>query len=79
MKIRKLQLLLVFLFGLTLKSMGAPDPPKPNAIPPPVGAPVPLDSGISLLMASGVLLGIYFLLKKRNATPDLRVAERDPN
>lgn len=67
MKIRKLQLLLLLLFGLIFKSMGAPDPPQPRSIPPPVGAPVPLDSEIWILLVSGVLLGIFFLVKKRKA------------
>lgn len=68
MKIRKLQLLLILLLGVTLKSAAAPQLPEPQSIPPPVGAPVPIDSEISILFASGVLLGVYFLIKRRKQT-----------
>jgi hypothetical protein len=68
MKIRKLQLLLILFFSVTFKSAAAPFPPQPQSIPPPVGDPVPIDSEISILFASGVLLGIFFLLKKPKST-----------
>lgn len=64
MKIRKLKLLLALFFYFTFKSIAAPPLPQPQAIPPPVGDPVPIDSEIFILFASGVLLGIFYLLKK---------------
>jgi len=68
MKIRKLQLLLILFFSVTFKSAATPFPPQPQSIPPPVGDPVPIDGEISILFASGVLLGIFFLLKKPKST-----------
>ncbi|MBF4485486.1 MULTISPECIES: hypothetical protein [unclassified Flavobacterium] len=64
MKIRKLQLLLLLFISVTIKSVAAPFPPQPRSIPPPVGDPVPINSEISILFVSGVLLGIFFLLKR---------------
>jgi len=42
------------------------EPPKPelaNSPPPPVG--LPIDGGLSLLLASGVAFGIYALKRKK--------------
>ncbi|MFZ0597867.1 MAG: hypothetical protein WAM46_12875 [Flavobacterium sp.] len=66
MKIRKLKLLLAVFLCFIFKSNAAPAPPlpQPQAIPPPVGDPAPIDSEIWILMLSGVSLGIYFLIKK---------------
>ncbi|WP_394774185.1 hypothetical protein [Flavobacterium sp.] len=66
MKIRKLKLLLALFVCLAYKSYGAPAPPlpQPEAIPPPVGDPAPIDSEIWILMLSGILLGGFFLTKK---------------
>ncbi|MEP6804513.1 MAG: hypothetical protein ABI892_08315 [Flavobacterium sp.] len=66
MKIRKLKLLLAVFVCFIFKSYAAPAPPlpQPQAIPPPVGDPAPIDSEIWILMLSGVSLGIYFLIKK---------------
>jgi len=68
MKIRKLQLLLLLCFSITFRGVAAPDPPQPRSIPPPVGDPVPINSEISILFASGILLGIFFLLKRPKPT-----------
>jgi hypothetical protein len=66
MKIRKLKLLLALFICLAFKSYAIPTPPipQPEAIPPPVGDPAPIDSEIWILMLSGILLGGFFLLKK---------------
>ncbi|MBS7232157.1 hypothetical protein KHA90_14095 [Flavobacterium psychroterrae] len=66
MKIRKLKLLLAVFVCFIFKSYCAPAPPlpQPQAIPPPVGDPAPIDSEIWILMLSGVSLGIYFQIKK---------------
>ncbi|OXE96078.1 hypothetical protein BC749_1271 [Flavobacterium araucananum] len=62
MKIRKLELLLALFLCAAFKSVAAPSPPQPQAIPPPVGGPI--DSEISILFTSGVALGMYLFLKK---------------
>jgi hypothetical protein len=64
MKIRKLKLLLALFVCLAFKSYAAPPLPQPQAIPPPVGDPAPIDSEIWILMLSGVLLGVFFLIQK---------------
>lgn len=64
MKSEKLILLLALCLGMNLNSHAQPFPPQPRAIPPPVGAPVPIDSEIWMLLVSGVLLGVFFILKK---------------
>lgn len=68
MKIRKLKLLLALFFCIAFKSFAAPSPPQPQAIPPPVGDPAPIDSEIWILFASGLLLGIFFLFKNSKST-----------
>lgn len=51
------------------------DMPEPMAStevgpgPPPPGLVVPIDSGIPILLISGLLLGIYFVLTCRRKTP----------
>lgn len=51
------------LFFLTIAVEAAP--PQPNSIPPPVGAPVTINKDIMLLFASGILLGAFFVIKKK--------------
>jgi len=68
MKIKQLKILLALFFCTVFKSVAAPSPPQPQSIPPPVGAPVPIDSEIWILFASGVVLGIYFFLKNPKST-----------
>lgn len=71
MKIRKLKLLLALFVLLSVKSYAIPAPPvpQPQSIPPPVGAPVPIDSEIWTLFLGGILLGIFFILKKTKPKP----------
>ena len=71
MKIRKLQLVLLLLFDAAFKSVAASFPPQPQAIPPPVGAPLPIDSEIWILFASGIALGMYFFLKNPKSKANL--------
>jgi hypothetical protein len=68
MKTEKLILLFAWFACVTHESYAQPFPPQPRAIPPPVGAPVPIDSEIWILVLSGVLLGIFFLIKKAKPT-----------
>jgi len=64
MKTEKLTLLLAFFVGITLRSYSQPFPPQPRAIPPPVGAPVPIDDEIWILLLAGLFLGIFLVLRK---------------
>lgn len=64
MKIRKLPLLLALFIFIAFKSYALPPLPQPQSIPPPVGDQVPIDSEISILFAGGVLLGLFYFLKK---------------
>jgi hypothetical protein len=67
MEIRKLQLFIALFFCFFCKIYASfPPPPQPRSIPPPVGDPVPIDSEILILFISGVLLGIFFILKNGN-------------
>lgn len=61
-------LLLCFSFMLIgtmayAKKKGPPEPEFGNGPPPPVG--LPIDGGLSLLLASGVAYGIYALKRKK--------------
>ena len=62
MKIKTLQLSIILFFYASFKISAAPPPPPPG-IPPPVG--LPIDSDISLLLVSAVLLGIFVIRRKR--------------
>lgn len=55
--------LVIIIFFLTIAVEAAP--PQPNSIPPPVGAPVTINKDIMLLFASGILLGAFFVIKKK--------------
>lgn len=68
MKARKLKLL-TLLISITVKSYAIPPLPlpQPRGIPP-VGDPVPIDSEIWILFAGGLLLGIYYFLKRAKST-----------
>lgn len=69
MKIRKFKLLFAVFFCIAFKSYAIPDLPlpQPRGIPP-VGDQVPIDSEIIILFAGGILLGIFFLLRKSKST-----------
>lgn len=62
----KILLILVGVFSVFILNAAAPPPPPvtgtPNCWPPPC---VPIDGGISLLMAAGALYGGKKLLNKR--------------
>ncbi len=67
---KKVKILLVsFCFMLfSLVAYSEPEPPKPpdsktNPAPPPPG--LPIDGGLSFLLASGVAYGIYSLKRKK--------------
>ncbi|CAA9202069.1 hypothetical protein [Flavobacterium collinsii] len=66
MKVKSLKLLVILLF-ISPDNIAAPSPPQPQpqSIPPPIGDPVPIDNEISILFLSGVILGAFFLNKKR--------------
>jgi hypothetical protein len=57
-------ILVIIIFFITIAA--TPGPPQPQAIPPPVGAPVTINKDIMLLFASGILLGAFFVIKKIN-------------
>jgi hypothetical protein len=60
----KVKLLVILLF-VSSNNIAAPSPPQPQSIPPPVGDPVPIDNEISILFLSGIVLGTFFLIKRR--------------
>lgn len=67
MKVRKIKLLAVILL-LAFKSNAA-DPPEPRAasIPPPVGAPLSIDSNVLVAMSAAIVLGVFFISKKNKS------------
>ncbi|XDZ56061.1 hypothetical protein FlaCF_3109 [Flavobacterium tructae] len=67
MKVKSLKLLVILLFT-SYNNIAAPSPPQPQSIPPPIGDPVPIDNEISILFLSGVILGTFFLNKKRRTS-----------
>lgn len=59
-------ILLRFSFMLIGTVVYAEIPPEPpQYIPPPVGEELPIDGGLSLLLASGVAYGIYALKRRK--------------
>lgn len=68
MKIKKLQLLLALFFCIASKSYAIPPLPLPQRAIPPVGDPAPIDNEIAILFAGGILLGVFYLLKKPKST-----------
>lgn len=69
MKVKKLKLLFALFLCITFDSYAMPDPPKPQPRGiPPVGDQVPIDSEIAILFAAGILLGLFFLLRKTKST-----------
>lgn len=54
---------LTVVFFLTIVAAAAP--PQPQSIPPPVGSQVSINSDIMFLFASGILLGAFFVIKKK--------------
>lgn len=67
MKARKLLLALFFCITYTSNAMPDLPVPQPRGIPP-VGDPVPIDSEIAILFAVGILLGLFFILRKSKST-----------
>ncbi|GIQ61275.1 hypothetical protein Flavo103_44100 [Flavobacterium collinsii] len=69
MKVKSLKLVVILLF-ISHINIAAPSPPvpQPQSIPPPVGDPVPIDNEISILFLSGIILGAFFLIKKRKTS-----------
>ncbi|MFH7001995.1 hypothetical protein [Flavobacterium bizetiae] len=67
MKARKLLLALFFCITYTSHAMPDLPVPQPRGIPP-VGDQVPIDNEIAILFASGILLGIFFILRKSKST-----------
>ena len=70
MKDSLISLLSIFLLFSSNYSMAQSDLPPPeimamNTPPPPPGLVVPIDSNISLLIAAGLGLGIFFLVSSR--------------
>jgi hypothetical protein len=63
MKIRTLKLL-VILFFYTSFSISAPPAPPPPGLPPPPGSPI--NSDISKLVVGGLLLGVFFIWKRKS-------------
>jgi hypothetical protein len=63
-KIIKCFLCCIYLFStLEVFAQKTPPPPKPNGGTPPVG--LPIDDYIILLFLLGVVLGIYFLKRRK--------------
>jgi hypothetical protein len=69
MKVKKLKLLFALFLSIATNSYAMPDlpQPQPRGIPP-VGDPVPIDSEIVLLFVAGILLGIFYFLRKSKST-----------
>lgn len=63
MKIQKSSILLALFISIACKCYSISNPPKPRSIPP-VGDQVPIDSEIWILIASAILLGIFYFLRK---------------
>ena len=62
-----LSLLLSFLSTTSMLAQGSgPDLPEPGRRPPP--PELPLDQNILILIIAGVLLGIYFIYKRKGIT-----------
>ena len=64
-------LMLCFSFMLFSLAAYSKDPPTPGqksndtSTPPPPGNELPIDGGLSLLLASGVAYGVYTLKRKK--------------
>jgi hypothetical protein len=67
MKIKNLKLLAVVLFFAFKSNAADPPAPQPSSIPPPVGAQVPIDSNILVLMSGGIVLGLFFIFKSNKS------------
>lgn len=63
-----MQFLLLLIFGTGTGGPTPPPPPPPMGPPPPVGDVVPVDSGIVILIAAALALGIYSVLQRRRIT-----------
>lgn len=61
--------LITILFFLSCSTMfgqgDTPPPPNRMGAPPPFGLPMPIDENIYVLVFLGVILGVYFLYKKK--------------
>jgi len=69
MKVKKLKFLFALFLCIATNSYAMPDlpQPQPRGIPP-VGDPVPIDGETAILFAAGILLGIFYLLRKPKPT-----------
>ena len=63
MRVKNLKLLAVVLFFAFKSNAANPPAPQPSSIPPPVGAQLPIDSNILVLMSGGIVLGFFFIFK----------------
>lgn len=51
-----------FVYGVAIAQQKAPPPPQRT--PPPPG--LPIDEGLFLVIIIGIVLGVYFILRKNN-------------
>lgn len=51
-----------FVYGVAIAQQKAPPPPQRT--PPPPG--LPIDEGLFLVLFIGIVLGVYFILRKNN-------------
>jgi len=52
-----------FVYGVAIAQQKPPPPPR-TSTPPPVG--LPIDDGLLLVLFIGIVLGVYFILRKNN-------------
>ncbi|MDT0676353.1 PID-CTERM protein-sorting domain-containing protein [Autumnicola musiva] len=62
-KLKTVAMVMLLLFLTSNAFSSVQEPPSPGGVPPPPG--LPIDFGISGLIASGIALGVYHLRKKR--------------
>jgi hypothetical protein len=67
MKYKMMMLIVLVCFFLSLKiyAFQGGGPPSPGDIPPPVGLPATINDKILFLIASGILLGLFIIGKKK--------------
>lgn len=62
---RKILFLSILLMSLTMDVAGQKTPPEPNKGPGPPPPGLPIDIGISALIAAGIGLGAYRLIREK--------------